>query len=252
VPPVTSTASAAARFALNPDGTLSFELRATGPIANATQSHIHIGGRGQNGPVVAFLYGLSAPRNFMPGELIASGTLNDAAVIARPGFVPTIANLVERLRQGRAYANLHTTAFAGGEIRGQIVVTDRAPVSHYSDPKLSWRFEVAPVALGFVVKNALGPEYDGDLIVGAARTFLAGGQLFCLQLSRNRRDLAFDDPRFPDAVADNLEKYGITESESLLFGMDCGIGTDNPERAEGRPLRRLHQQRRRLRDLPPA
>jgi hypothetical protein len=50
VPPVTTTASAAALFALNPNGTLSFELRATGPIANATQAHIHIGGSGQNGP----------------------------------------------------------------------------------------------------------------------------------------------------------------------------------------------------------
>jgi hypothetical protein len=99
-------------------------------------------------------------------------------------------------------------------------------VSHYTDPKLSWRFEVAPAALGFVAEHALGREYDGDLIVGAARTFLGDGQLFRLQLSRNRRDLAFDDPRLLDGVADNLEKYGITESESLLFGMDFGIGTD--------------------------
>ena len=181
---------------------------------------------GQNGPVVLFLYGLGSPRNFLPGELIASGTVNDASVIARPGFVPSIANLVERMRQGRAYANLHTTAFPGGEVRGQIIVTDRAPVSHYSDPKLGWRFEVAPAALAFVAKNALGREYDGDLIVGAARTFLANGQLFRLQLSRNRRDIAVDDPRLLDGVADNLAKYDITESESLLFGIGFGIGTD--------------------------
>ena len=226
VPPLATTASAGALFALNSDGTLSYELRATGPIANATQAHIHLGARGQNGPVVLFLYGLSSPMNFLPGDLIASGTVNDASVIARPGFVPNIANLVERMRQGRAYANLHTSAFPGGEVRGQVIVTDRAPVSHYSDPKLSWRFEVAPAALAFVAKNALGREYSGDLIVGAARTFLADGQLFRLQLSRNRRDIAVDDPRLLDGVADNLAKYDVTESESLLFGMGFGIGTD--------------------------
>jgi hypothetical protein len=70
--------------------------------------------------------------------------LEDADVIARPGFSPTIADLLQRMRQGRTYANLHTTAFPGGEVRGQIIVTDREPVPHYSDPEFSWKNEVAP------------------------------------------------------------------------------------------------------------
>jgi glucose/arabinose dehydrogenase len=94
VPPVATAASAEATFALNPDGTLSFELRATGPIQNALQAHIHLGGRAQNGPVVAFLYGLTTGENFQPGDLIASGTLADSDIIGRPGFTPTVSNLV--------------------------------------------------------------------------------------------------------------------------------------------------------------
>jgi hypothetical protein len=35
-----------------------------------------------------------------------------------------------------------------------------------------------------------------------------------------------EDPRLADHVADNFAKYDITESESLLFGTDFGIGTD--------------------------
>jgi hypothetical protein len=35
-----------------------------------------------------------------------------------------------------------------------------------------------------------------------------------------------DDPRLEDRVADNLDKFEITESESLLFGTGFGIGTD--------------------------
>jgi aldose sugar dehydrogenase len=226
VPPVTTDARAAATFNLNSDGTLSFELRATGPISNALQSHIHLGGRRQNGPVVAFLYGLTAGENFQRGDLIASGTLSDSNIIARPGFAPTVSNLVQRMRQGRTYANLHTTGFTGGEVRGQIVVTDRKPVSHYSDPEFSWKFEVAPAGLGFISDRALGPEYRGDMIVGAARDFLQGGTLFRLNLAGNRRKIAVDDPRLKDRVADNLAKFDITESESLLFGTGFGISTD--------------------------
>jgi glucose/arabinose dehydrogenase len=226
VPPVVTDAGATAHFVLNPDGTLSFELRATGPIENATMAHIHLGGRGQNGPVVLFLYGPSSGQNFQPGDLIASGTADDSDVIARPGFTPTIANLVNRMRQGRTYSNLHTIAFPGGEIRGHNIVTDRAPVSRYSDPEFSWKFEVAPAGLGFISSRALGPQYEGDMIVGAARDFLQGGNLFRFNLTGNRRKIAVDDPRLNDRVADNLFKFDITESESLLFGIGFGIGTD--------------------------
>jgi aldose sugar dehydrogenase len=55
---------------------------------------------------------------------------------------------------------------------------------------------------------------------------LAGGYLFRLQLTGNRRQIAVDDPRLEDRVADNAEKFSITESESLLFGMNFGVGTD--------------------------
>src|SRR5262249_32104854 len=42
----------------------------------------------------------------------------------------------------------------------------------------------------------------------------------------NRRHFAFDDPRLDDGVADNNNKFDITESESLLFGRNFGIVTD--------------------------
>jgi glucose/arabinose dehydrogenase len=226
VPAVTTGAGAVAFFRLNIDGTLSFELRATSAIQAARQAHIHLGARNQNGPVVLFLYGLTDGEDFQAGDLISSGTVSDADVIARPGFTPTIAALAERIRQGRAYANLHTIAHPGGEVRGQAMVTDREPVSHYSDPEFSWKFEVAPAGIGFITGRALGPQYQGDLVVGAARTFLADGQLFRFQLTGNRRNVGVDDPRLEDRVADNLAKFDLTESESLLFGTGFGIGTD--------------------------
>jgi hypothetical protein len=227
VPPVTTDAGAIVHFVLNGDGTLSYELRATGPIENATQAHIHLGGHGQNGPVVLFLLPFNpAGQDYQAGDLIASGTADDSDVIARPGFTPTIANLVSRMRQGRTYSNLHTTSFPGGEVRGHNIITDRAPVSRYSDPEFSWKFEVAPAGLGFISSSALGPQYQGDMIVGAARDFVEGGTLFRLNLTGNRRNIAVEDPRLEDRVADNQAKFDITESESLLFGSGFGVGTD--------------------------
>ncbi len=227
VPAVMSAGSAIAHIEREANGTLSYSLWATGPIVGATQAHIHLGAYQQNGAVVAFLFGFNpAGQNFQAGDLIASGTIADANVIARPGFDPSVENLVQRIRQGRAYVNLHTLAHPPGEIRGQLQVLDRDPVSHYSDPEFAWKYEVAPAGVGFVKGRALGPQYENDLVLGAARDFLGNGQLFRLQLTGNRRKIAVDDPRLEDRVADNLAKFDITESESLLFGTGFGVGTD--------------------------
>jgi len=100
------------------------------------------------------------------------------------------------------------------------------PGARFTEPQLSWKFEVAPAGIGFVSGQGLGPEYEGDLFVGAARDVLLGGQLWRLQLSDDRRDLVFSDARLADRVADNLDKYDLTESESLLFGTGFGVSTD--------------------------
>ena len=62
--------------------------------------------------------------------------------------------------------------------------------------------------------------------MGAARPSLVGGHLFHLNLTGNRRKVGVADPRLEDRVADNLCKFDITESESLLIGSNFGIGTD--------------------------
>jgi glucose/arabinose dehydrogenase len=109
------------------------------------------------------------------------------------------------------------------EARARMVML---PGAHYSDPEFSWKFEVAPAGIGFMDGSGIGPQYDGDLFVGAARTTLQGGPLFRFNLTGNRRKIGVDDPRLEDRVADNLFKFDITESESLLLGTNFGVGTD--------------------------
>jgi aldose sugar dehydrogenase len=100
------------------------------------------------------------------------------------------------------------------------------PGSRYSDPELSWKFAVPAGGIGFLRGSGLGGEYRNDLFVGAATPNTLGGHLFHLDLTKNRRSFDFEDPRLRDLVADNLAKHDITESESLLFGSDFGVGTD--------------------------
>jgi aldose sugar dehydrogenase len=133
-------------------------------------------------------------------------------------------------------------ADTAAEARARLVML---PGAHYSDPEFSWRFEAAPGGLAFLRSRALGPQYQNDMFVGAARTFppptpaapictsrrdapcaLTDGFLWRFNLTGNRRNIAVDDRRLADRVADNTFKFDLTESESLLFGTGFGVGTD--------------------------
>src|SRR2546426_1373691 len=100
------------------------------------------------------------------------------------------------------------------------------PGAHYNDPEFSWKYAVAPAPLGFVQGRGIGPQFEGDMFVGAAQTFLSGGYLFRFRLTNDRLHFLFSDPRLNDLVADNADKFDVTESESLLIGKDFGITTD--------------------------
>jgi glucose/arabinose dehydrogenase len=100
------------------------------------------------------------------------------------------------------------------------------PGATYKDPAFSWKWEVAPGGIGFVIGRALGPQFQNDLFMGAATPLLEGGYLFHFNLTGNRQKIGVDDPRLEDRVADNLAKHEITESESLLIGRNFGVITD--------------------------
>jgi glucose/arabinose dehydrogenase len=100
------------------------------------------------------------------------------------------------------------------------------PGAHYDDPEFSWKWAIAPAAIGFLRGNALGAEYANDLFVAASRTTLLDGYLLRLDLSGDRQSIASADARLNDKVADNTAKFDIAESESLRFGAGFGVGTD--------------------------
>jgi len=100
------------------------------------------------------------------------------------------------------------------------------PGAQYFDPEFSWKYALAPSPIGFVRGRGLGPQFEGDLFVGASRTTLLNGFLFRFKLTPDRQHFSFTDPRLADRVADNVDKFDLTESESLLIGKDFGVTTD--------------------------
>ncbi|MDQ3666920.1 MAG: PQQ-dependent sugar dehydrogenase [Acidobacteriota bacterium] len=100
------------------------------------------------------------------------------------------------------------------------------PGAQYRDPEFSWKYAVAPAALGFVRGRGLGPQFESDMFVGASRTTLLNGYLFRFKLTDNRQHFSFSNSHLDDLVADNTDKFDLTESESLAIGRDFGVTTD--------------------------
>ena len=120
VPAVPSNGSGYASVTLSEDeSSIDYRLYVDG-LDDVVMAHIHVGASGENGPVAVFLFGPADPPVASDG-LLAEGTITEADLIATPGtFDGTMAQLVELIRSGDTYVNVHTTAYGNGEIRGQL------------------------------------------------------------------------------------------------------------------------------------
>jgi glucose/arabinose dehydrogenase len=157
----------------------------------------------------------------------------------RPGFNGGWIQAIGPINRVAEYKSIESTYGAGNlqQLRwapSNIADTPQAalsrlymlPGAQYVDPEFSWKYAVAPSPIGFVKGRGLGPDYESDLLVGASRVTLANGYLFRFNLSADRQHFSFSDPDLADLVADNLDKFDLAESETLLVGRDFGITTD--------------------------
>jgi hypothetical protein len=109
-------------FRLSADGTQLTYRVIVAEIENATMSHIHLGAPGIAGPAVLWLYPSTQQPQLIAGR--SDGVLGEgvatAADLVGPLAGQPLSALVDALRSGGAYANVHTSQFPAGEIRGQI------------------------------------------------------------------------------------------------------------------------------------
>ena len=121
VPTNTSVATGNSIFFTSDGDSVRFRLKVAN-IQNVLQAHIHVAATGVNGPVVVFLYPAAPPAVLIPGPfdgVLGEGTFTAANLRGSLAGM-TIPDLLAQMLAGNTYANVHTSQFTGGEIRGQI------------------------------------------------------------------------------------------------------------------------------------
>jgi len=106
---------------------ISYTLTYSGIPSAVTQAHIHFGRPGLSGGISLFLCSNlgngPAGTQTCPQTGTVTGTLTAAQVIgpAAQGIPPgDLADMIKAIRNGAAYANVHSTQYPSGEIRGPL------------------------------------------------------------------------------------------------------------------------------------
>ena len=133
--PLTINSAASGEFTakIREDGTaIDYELTYRDLSSPVAQSHIHFGRPAISGMIVLFLCtnlappaGVPTPQACAAAPATITGTLTAADVIPRPqqgidAGAAGFAEMLKAIRAGAAYANVHTTVFPTGEIRGRL------------------------------------------------------------------------------------------------------------------------------------
>jgi CHRD domain-containing protein len=108
VPPVNTQATGTAQFQLSSDGKeINYDLTTTN-LNGFMMAHIHQGKSGENGPPI------TTPLQMGKGKITSSDLQGSLAG-------KQISDLVDLMKNGGAYVNVHTNQNQNGEIRGQIM-----------------------------------------------------------------------------------------------------------------------------------
>ncbi len=108
--------------------TITYTLKYSGLEGDVLQAHIHFAKRAVNGGIAVWLCGTAAAPGpagtpECPAEGKVSRTVTAADIVGPEGqgIEPmSYEELAAAIRAGHAYANVHSTKWPGGEIRGQI------------------------------------------------------------------------------------------------------------------------------------
>ena len=84
-------------------------------IHDATAGHIHLGAKGENGPVVFTLFKYDTPRD----QILETGTITPDK-LEGPMAGKQLSDLATAGVNDMLYVNIHTEQNRNGEIRGQI------------------------------------------------------------------------------------------------------------------------------------
>lgn len=111
VPARPSNATGSATFTIE-GSTVTYSLTVR-QLTGITAAHIHSGAVGVNGPIRVTLFTGAATG-------LTDGVLSEGSFGAADVTGITFDELINEMRSGNAYVNVHTVAFPAGEIRAQV------------------------------------------------------------------------------------------------------------------------------------
>ena len=112
VPPVQTEATGVIEISLMPDS-VGYSINATS-IDGVTAGHVHLGKKGENGPIVVTLFKYDSPMN----KVSENGTIT-ADKLEGPMAGKQLSDYLAAGANGSLYINIHTERNPNGEIRGQ-------------------------------------------------------------------------------------------------------------------------------------
>ncbi len=212
VPPRETEATGEASFQLSDETELEFTLTVVN-IQNLVAAHIHCAPAGENGPVGVTLFGPVAPGGGAVDTFSAGGSITTPDAGNGCEWAD-VAAVVEAMRSGNAYVNVHTDDgddppdtgpgdFPGGEIRGQIQIT---------------AIEPKQVTLNPSKDNTLYQDASGALSNGAGQHFFVGNTN---NDSIRRGIIAFD-------IAGNIPAGATINSVTLTLNLSRTL-SDSPQ-----------------------
>ena len=122
---VETEASGAGVFTQEEGGEVGYQLFVA-DIENVIMAHIHLGGSGESGEVVQWLYPSTdaTEPDLIEGQfsgLLAQGIITGENLVG-PLEGESLDRLIQEMQAGNTYVNVHTEQNPQGEIRGQIAV----------------------------------------------------------------------------------------------------------------------------------
>jgi len=119
VPGVTTGAVGTVTAAIDlATGVLTYRVDVFNMPVGTTAGHFHVGAAGVAGPVVVNFTVLTNISN----DFVISGTASATSLVPRAAQgINSWDDFVQTLLLGNIYANVHSTANPGGEIRGQLI-----------------------------------------------------------------------------------------------------------------------------------
>ena len=110
------------------DQEISYRLSYSDLEGDVTQAHIHLGGRAQSGGIIVFLCsnlgnGPAGTQACPPAPATVTDTLRPQDIVGPAGQgidAGEFGELVQAMRSGVTYTNVHSSKYEGGEIRAQL------------------------------------------------------------------------------------------------------------------------------------